>query len=305
MTTQQTIVPCLWFDDQAEAAAEFYTSLFPDAAIEETTRYNRAVAEVAGRPEGAVMTVGFRLAGRAFTGLTGGPLFRFTPAISLFVSCADVEQARTLFDRLAEGGEVLMPFQAYPFSEGYGWVADRFGLTWQVNGTPGEQMIAPSLMFTGAQCGRAEAAMNHYTTLFPNSGVGPVWRYEDGEGPDEAGTLKQAVFTLAGQEFRAMDSALDHAFTFTEALSLQVLCDSQSEVDHYWERLGEGGDPEAQRCGWLKDRFGVSWQVVPRILPRLLREGNADRVERLSSAMLQMKKLDIHGLEQAHAGVQR
>ncbi|MFD1378726.1 VOC family protein [Fodinicurvata halophila] len=94
MTTEQTIVPCLWFDDQAEAAATFYTSLFPDSGIAETTRYSRAAAEMSGRPEGAVMTVGFRLAGRSFVGLNGGPLFRFTPAISLFVSCADVEEAR-------------------------------------------------------------------------------------------------------------------------------------------------------------------------------------------------------------------
>ncbi|WP_022726630.1 VOC family protein [Fodinicurvata sediminis] len=302
MTQQQMIVPCLWFDDQAEAAAAFYTSLFPDSAIEETTRYNRTVAEIAGRTEGSVMTVGFRLAGRSFTGLNGGPMFRFTPALSLFVSCEDVEQARALFDRLADGGEVLMPFQAYPFSEGYGWVADRFGLTWQVNGAPREQTIAFSLLFTGVQCGRAEKAMNHYTTLFPNSGIDDIWRYEDGEGPDAAGTLKQAVFTLAGQEFRVMDSALDHAFTFTEALSLQVLCDSQPEVDRYWEQLGAGGDPDAQRCGWLKDRFGVSWQVVPRVLPRLMREGDAEQVEQVSGAMLQMKKLDISGLEQAHTG---
>ena len=144
--------------------------------------------------------------------------------------------------------------------------------------------------------------MRLYTSLFDGSAIGEVWRYAGEEGPDAAGTVKQAVFSLSGCEFRAMDSAYDHSFTFTEAMSFQVHCADQAEIDHYWGPLTEGGDPAAQQCGWLKDRFGVSWQIVPKVLFDMLSDSNAEKAGRVTGAFLKMKKFDIAGLERAFDG---
>ena len=165
MQLSQTITPCLWFDDQAEAAAAFYTATFKNSRIVKVTRYGEAGREIHGRPAGSVMTVAFELAGQAFTALNGGPVFRFN-----------------------------------------------------------------------------------------------------------------------------------------EAISLQVMCDTQEEVDYYWARLSQGGDEKAQQCGWLKDKYGVSWQVVPRVLIEMVGEPDSERSQRAMTAMLQMKKIDIGGLKRAYAG---
>ena len=159
------IVPCLWFDDQAEEAARFYTGIFPRSRIVATTRYGAAGFEIHGRPEGSVMTIELELDGQRFTLLNGGPYFQFT-----------------------------------------------------------------------------------------------------------------------------------------EALSLQVMCETQEEIDRYWEHLGAGGAPEAQQCGWLKDRYGVSWQVVPTGMERMFAEPGSPGAERAMAAMLRMKKLDLATLERAFAG---
>jgi predicted 3-demethylubiquinone-9 3-methyltransferase (glyoxalase superfamily) len=159
------IMPCLWFDDQAEEAAKFYTGIFKNSRIASTSYYGEAGQEIHGKPPGSVLVVAFELDGKPFTALNGGPLF-----------------------------------------------------------------------------------------------------------------------------------------TFNEAISLQVICETQDEVDHYWTQLGAGGDPQAQQCGWLKDRYGVSWQIVPRVLIEMLEGRPTEKSQRAMAAMLQMKKLDIAALERAYAG---
>ena len=159
------ITPCLWFDTQAEEAARFYTSIFKNSKIKQTSRYGEAAAQAAGRPKGSVLTVAFELDGQEFTALNGGPVFKFN-----------------------------------------------------------------------------------------------------------------------------------------EAISFQISCDSQEEIDYYWSRLGEGGDPNAQQCGWLKDRYGVSWQVVPKGIEELYKDETSPAAERTMEAMLKMKKLDIAELKRAHDG---
>ena len=161
----QRIAPCLWFDDQAEEAARFYTGIFPNSRIVAVSRYGEAGREFHGKPPGSVMTVAFELDGQAFTALNGGPIFKFN-----------------------------------------------------------------------------------------------------------------------------------------EAISLQVNCDTQEEVDYYWDKLSEGGDEKAQQCGWLKDKYGVSWQVVPVILPEMLMDPESSKSQRAMQAMLQMKKIDIGELQRAYAG---
>jgi predicted 3-demethylubiquinone-9 3-methyltransferase (glyoxalase superfamily) len=161
----QKITPCLWFDDQAQEAAEFYTAIFPDSKITKVARYGEAGREAHGRPPGSVMTVAFELDGQAFTALNGGPIFRFN-----------------------------------------------------------------------------------------------------------------------------------------EALSLQINCETQEEVDHYWSKLSEGGDDKAQQCGWLKDKYGLSWQVVPRVLVEMISDPDPQKAGRVMEAMIKMKKIDIAQVKRAYAG---
>lgn len=246
------------------------------------------------------MTVEFRIAGQAFVALNGGPQFKPTPAISFFVNCADAAEIDRLFSALSPGGEILMPLQAYPFSERYAWIQDRFGISWQLMLGERAQKIAPCLMFVGEQCGNAEAAIEHYTSLFPRSETEAITGWGADQPPNAEGSVLHAIFSLAGHEFRAMDSALEHAFTFSEAVSLQVLCETQDEIDGYWSGLSAGGDPAAQRCGWLKDAYGVSWQVVPGALAGMLRDPDAGKAERVSRAMLQMTRLDVGALREAY-----
>jgi len=249
--------------------------------------------------------VAFTLAGQNFTAINGGPQFAFTPAVSFFVSCGDVAETERIFGLLAEQGTVLMPLQEYPFSERFGWTQDRYGVSWQINAAPRPQKIAPSLMFVGEQSGRAEDAMKFYTSLFADSRIEQIWRFGPEDKPQIEGTVKQAVFSLAGQDFRAMDGGTNHAFDFTGAISLLVECDTQEEIDGLWNPLTEGGDPAAQQCGWLKDRFGVVWQIVPNVLPKMLGDRDPGKVERVTQAFLKMKKFEIEGLQQAYGGTGR
>ena len=155
----QKIIPFLWFDTQAEEAANFYVSLFKNSKIGNVARYDKESAEASGRPEGSVMTISFELDGYELSALNGGPLFSFTPAVSFFVGCKMREELDTLWSRLAEGGKVLMPLDAYPFSERYGWIEDKFGVSWQLILSDVPQHIRPCLLFVGDRYGKAEEAM--------------------------------------------------------------------------------------------------------------------------------------------------
>jgi len=293
------IVPCLWFDDQAEAAAAFYVSAFPDAHLGAVARYPSG-PNPSRRPPGSVMTVAFTVAGQRFTALDGGPAFTLNPSISFFVYVPSAQEVERLYHALHEGGQALMPLDTYPWSERYGWVMDRFGVSWQLIAAPAVERpsVAPCLMYTGAQHGRAREAIETYRRAFPAASVEHLEPYAAGEGPEE--TLKHASFTLAGQSMVAMDSHLDHGFGFNEGISLQVMCADQDEVDHYWSALSDGG--EEGPCGWLKDRFGVSWQVVPAAMDEWLTHPDAAARERAFAAMLEMRKLDVAALRRALAG---
>jgi predicted 3-demethylubiquinone-9 3-methyltransferase (glyoxalase superfamily) len=304
MTIKQRITPNLWFDRQAAEAASLYASIFPRSRIGSITRASKAGFEVHGLPEGTVLNIEFEIAGQRFIAINGGPVFKFTPAVSFLVACRSKEEVDDLWQRLAEGGTALMDLGEYPFSERYGWTEDRYGLSWQVmymGDRAVKQQITPTLMFTGEQCGKAEAAIHLYTALFHKASAGEIVRYIAGEEPDREGTIKHASFTLENQEFAAMDSARSHDFTFNEAISFMVECRTQKEIDYYWERLVVDGGQESV-CGWLKDRFGVSWQVAPTVLGEMLRDSDAGKVERVTNAFLAMKKFDISALKRAYEG---
>jgi predicted 3-demethylubiquinone-9 3-methyltransferase (glyoxalase superfamily) len=296
------IVPCLWFDDQAEQAAGFYTELFPGGRITAVSHYPESIDSPSGRPRGSVLTVDFEVAGQRFTALNGGPLFTINPSISFFVHAGSADEAERIFAALAENGTALMPMGEYPWSEHYGWVQDRFGVSFQViAGQPQESgaTFAPCLMFAGPQHGKAEQAMQFYTRVFEGGRIAQLERYAAGEGPE--GTVKHGRFALAGQDMVAMDSHVDHGVTFNEAVSLQVMCKDQAEVDRYWEALVADGGSHGP-CGWLTDRFGVSWQVVPSAIAEWLTSADVGARDRAFAAVMEMEKLDIVAIESAFRG---
>ena len=207
-----------------------------------------------------------------------------------------------VWQRLSEGGSVLMPIDKYPFSERYGWIQDKYGLSWQLilTNPEGERRpaIVPSMMFTGANAGRAQEAINFYLSVFRNSRPGSAWHYAAGQEPDKEGTITHADLMIENCWLAVMDSAREHSFTFNEAFSLIVNCEDQKEIDHYWEKLS--AVPEAEQCGWLKDRFGVSWQVVPVAMGEMMRDGTPEQIARVTQAFLPMKKFDLAALRRAY-----
>ena len=300
----QKITPHLWFDKEAREAAEFYTSLFPDSKVTHITALHDT-------PSGDTDIVSFELAGQSFMAISAGPLFKFNPSVSFFVNFdpSRDKDARNNLDRmwekLSEGGSALMPLDKYPFSEHYGWVQDKYGLTWQLilTNPEGEErpLIIPSLLFVGDVAGRAEEAINHYLSIFKNSKMGALARYGTGQEPDKEGTVMFADFMLEGQWFAAMDSAQEHNFAFNEAISLLVECETQEEIDYFWERLS--AVPEAEQCGWLKDKFGLSWQISPAALDEMMTNGTREQIDRVTQAFLPMKKFNIAELQKAYEGI--
>lgn len=291
------IIPNLWFNNQAKEAAEFYVSLFKNSKMGNITWYNEDSSKVSGMPEGSIMTVEFELAGKRFVGLNGGPVFSFTPAISFFVQCETTAEVNHLFESLAEGGEVLMPLDRYSFSQRYAWINDCYGVSWQLSFGGQKQTINPSLLFVQNQYGKAEEAVRFYTSVFENSKIENMIHYQKGEGDKET-AIKYASFTINGEQFIAMDSGLEHKFNFTPAISFMVECKDQNEIDHFWNNLS--AVPEAEQCGWIQDKYGVSWQIVPSILDKLITDADQKKARRVTKAMLQMKKLDIKALVQAY-----
>ncbi len=275
------IHPCLWFDGNAKEAAVFYCSLFNKASITVDTP----------------MVVNFELNGKKFMGLNGGPMFKINPSISVFVHCTSIAETNELWNKLIEGGKTLMPIDKYPWSERYGWVQDRYGLTWQVSITTGENTllrITPSLLFTSNQFGRAEEAINLYSSLFDNSATAMLAHYPAGDA--NAGKVMYSEFNLNQNDFIAMDGPGTHEYTFNEGVSLVVECETQEEIDFYWNKLTEDGGQES-RCGWLKDKFGVSWQIIPATIGKLM--SDPEKGQRVMQAVMQMKKLDIAAMMNA------
>lgn len=296
---QQKITPNLWFEGNAKEAADFYIAAFPDSKIISVVNYpnstEEGLADFQLDMAGKVLTVDFELGGLRFTGINAGPEFKFNPSISFMVNFdpSRDEQAREyldeLWEKLIDGGEALMPLDKYPYSERYGWVKDRYGLTWQLiltnpEGEP-RPFIIPSLMFAGESTNRAEEAIKYYVSLFDDSKQGTLAPYTEDTGPAKAGSLMFADFMLANQWFGTMDSGVEQGFTFNEAISLSIACKDQAEIDYFWEKLS--AVPESEQCGWCKDKFGVSWQVVPENTAELMQKPNA------FAHLMQMKKIVI------------
>jgi predicted 3-demethylubiquinone-9 3-methyltransferase (glyoxalase superfamily) len=283
----ELITPCLWFDNQAREAANLYCKVFPGAKI------------VAQTP----IVTEIEVAGQHFTLLDGGPMYRPNPSISFFYICETEEELNNIWEAFSKDGFILMPLDKYDWSEKYGWVSDRFGISWQLalgkltweNMEAVDQKITPFLMFVGDQYGRVEEAILNYTSIFNNSGTTGMLRYSKNEQPDIEGKVKHARITLNGQSFMLMESAHAHKFAFNEGVSLTIHCNTQEEIDYYWTKLTQQG--EESMCGWLKDKFGVSWQVIPSILGKLMTDPN--KAGKAAKAFMQMRKFDIEKIVQA------
>ncbi len=297
----QKITPHLWFDTQAKEAAEFYTSVFPDSKI--TT-----VNTIHDTPSGDCDIVSFELWGHSFMAISAGPFFKINPSISFMVNFDPSKDADAkahldaAWAKLSEGGTALMPLDSYPFSKHYGWIQDKYGVSWQLilTNPEGEERptIIPSLMFVQNVCGKAEEASDFYMSIFKNSKRGALARYPAGMEPEVEGSLMFTDFKLEDQWFVAMDSAQKHEFNFSEAISFVVHCENQEEIDHYWNALS--AVPQAEQCGWLKDKYGVSWQITPKEMNEMMSQGTPEQVNRVTQAFLGMKKFDIATLKKAY-----
>ncbi len=287
----------LWFDKEAVEAANFYTSIFPNSKI---TNINK----ITGTPSGDCDIVSFKIFNDPFQAISAGPYFKFNSSISFMINfdpSQDNDAKKNLdkiWEKLIDGGKALMEIGEYPWSKRYGWVEDKFGVSWQLilTNPDGEKrpQIIPSLLFVGDIYGRAEEASNFYLSIFKNSERGILLHYGPNQIPNKEGTVMFTDFKLENKWFTAMDGGGEHHFKFNEAISFIIDCKDQEETDYFWEKLSEGG--EQGQCGWLKDKFGVSWQVTPRALNELM---SKDKTGKVTQAMLKMNKIIIADLEKA------
>ncbi|UOE46505.1 VOC family protein [Mucilaginibacter sp. SMC90] len=295
--------PHIWFDQyKAREAAEFYTSLLPDSSISYDNHFPMSGGEC--------KVVEFTLAGQPFFGISAGHSMKISPSISFMINfdpsrnpdaAARIDE---VWSKLSENGEVMMPLDRYPFSERYGWVSDKYGVSWQLilTNPAGEErpVIVPSLLYTGQVAGKANEAIDFYCSAFKDSKRGTTAPRPEDMGPDKAGTLMFADFYIDQTWLAAMDSAHAHNFGFNEAVSLLIPCETQEEIDHYWSALSADGEPG--QCGWLKDKYGVSWQVASTVMFDALKNGSPEQIARITEAFMTMTKVDVATLQRAYDG---
>lgn len=296
------IKPHLWFDQEAKQAAEFYATLMPGSAVNYVNHFPM--------PGGECEIVEFTVAGQPFLGISAGHKLGINPSISFMINfdpSRDPDAAKRIdevWSKLIENGKVLMPLDRYPFSERYGWVADKYGVSWQLilTNPSGEErpVIVPSLLFTQPMAGKADEAISFYCSVFKDSKRGNKAPRPEDMGPDKAGTLMFADFYIDKTWLAAMDSAHPHGFGFNDAVSLLIPCETQEEIDYLWPALSADG--QAGQCGWLKDKYGVSWQVASTFMLNALKNGSSEQIVRVTQVFMTMKKVDIETLKRAYNG---
>lgn len=290
----QKIQSSLCFTNQAEEAVKFYVSTFKNARITHTAYYGEEIARTLNIKPSSVLSIDFEIAGQEFVAING-PDFEYTPGISFSIYPQSEGEFDNLWEKLSKDGSILMAPDKYPWSEKYGWCADRFGISWQLMLEKERTLeITPSFLFVKKLFGRAQEAINFYTSIFPNSNIGMIHK------DPEKDTVMYSDFTLEGKRFVLMEEgSQEHNFTITPAISFAVICKNQAEVDFYWEKLLADGGKEVQ-CGWLQDKFGVSWQIVPEILGRMRNDPDQKKADKAMKEMMTMIKLDIAKLKAAY-----
>jgi len=290
---KQKIIPHLWFEKEAIEAAEFYVKVFKKSKIN-----HKSV--IKNTPSGDVDLVEFQILGYEFMAVSAGPYITPNPSISFMVNFdpAQDKDAKNNLNRawkkLLKGGNVLMQLDKYPFSTLYGWIQDKYGFSWQLIYTDpeGEErpLIIPSFSFAGDMYGKTKEATDFYLSIFKNTKRDSLVNYPPGSEPNKEEAVMFTDFKLEDQWFAAMDTILADEFHFNEAISLLVNCKSQAEIDYYWEKLSAVS--ESEQCGWLKDKFGVSWQIVPENLNELMEKNP----ENFNEKLFKMRKIIISEL---------
>ncbi len=293
---KQKIVPHLWFDKEAVEAAEFYTKIFPGSKVT-----HKSV--IKDTPSGDCDIVSFQIMSFDFMAISAGPYFKINPSISFFVNFdpsynkdarRDIE---SIWEKLSKDGKILMPIGEYSWSKRYGWVQDKYGGSWQLILTDPEgedrPKIVPSLLFVGDMYCKAEEAVKFYVATFKNAKIGNIMHYGPGQEPNKEGTVMFSDFKLDDSWIAAMDGGGDHKFKFNEAISFIINCKDQEEIDYYWKKLS--AVPESEQCGWVKDKFGISWQIIPKNMGELI----SKNPEKITPVMLKMKKIIIKDLKKA------
>ncbi|AQX07557.1 VOC family protein [Elizabethkingia ursingii] len=278
------IFPCLWCNGDAKEAAEFYCQVFGGKIAVDTP-----------------VVINIELFGQKLMLLNAGPQFEKNPSISFLINCASEEDVQHYWDMLSKDGMALMELDSYPWSKKYGWIKDKYGATWQLYfGEMQDQKMVPTLMFMHKNNGKAMEAMEFYTSTFPESKIGGVLKYKDGgENGENPENVQHAQFVINNYMLSCMDSSFDHKFDFNEGISLVTMTNDQKETDHLWNTLISGGGRESM-CGWLKDQYGVSWQIVPKRLIELMNDSNPEKSQKVVQAMLKMQKIVIADLEAAY-----
>ncbi|MCX7880273.1 MAG: VOC family protein [Ignavibacteria bacterium] len=296
----QKIIPSLWFEKEAKEASEFLVSIFGENSRVINTQLLR------NTPSGDADLVTFELRGYRFMAISGGPYFKINPSIS-FILTFNLAKDRNSYDnlnyfweKLTQDGKILMPLDKYFFSERFGWVEDKFGISWQLTLIDDEKnerdFITPALMFANERFGFALEATDYYISLFNNSRRVSISRYPMEMGPNNEATMIYSEFILHNQWFAVLDNPYPQNFGFNEAIAFVVACDSQEEVDYFWSKLTFY--PEAEQCGWLKDKYGISWQIIPKEYLLMMQTASQQQIDRVLQAVLNMKKLDLTKLKE-------
>ena len=275
-----SIYPCLTLKGKIAEASDFYIKTFGAGRIAQTSPF----------------VVQIELSGQKFMLLNDGPSSLPNPSVSFMVMCSTAEETEQYWNKLIEGGNALMDIDNYAWSPKYGWLVDKYGISWQLYTSSKEdsfQKFCPTLMFTGKGAGKAAEAVHFYTSLFPKSHIEGIMKYDEKDG-ERTDFVKHAQFKINNFTAMAMDSSEDHGFGFNDAISMVVECDTQEEIDKYWEQLTANGGHEVA-CGWLTDKYGLSWQIIPKVLGKLMTD--PERGQRAMGALMKMKKLIIADLE--------
>lgn len=278
------IFPCFLYEKDAKKAADFYCKVF-DAKIVVETEF----------------VVDLDIFGQKLM-LLNGPKVEKNASVSFLVNCESEDEVQRYWDQLLNGGTVLMALNPYPWSEKYGWISDQYGVSWQImlREKTVEQKIIPTLMFVNKNNGKAMEAMEFYTKIFPNSKIEDVLKYKDGGSANEnPENVQHAHFVINDYTLACMDSSYEHKFDFNEGYSLVVMTDDQEETDCFWNHLTADGGEESV-CGWLKDKYGFSWQITPKRLIQLINDPDKEKAEKVMQAMMKMKKIILKDIEEAY-----
>lgn len=282
----QTIIPHLWFDREALEAAQIYTSLFPDSHMDWTH-------DLTDTPSGDAVLVQFQLANLTLAAISAGPYFKLNESTSLMVHFQNKDELDRIFETLSEAGRVLMPLGEYPFNSYYVWFEDQFGLSWQFFYSPENSravQLEICLLFSQEQVGQARSFLEKAQAVFPNSQIGTVNHYQENEKQEAKALINYGELLLNQQRLVVMDHGFGGENSFNEAFSLMVYTDSQEETQRLYQQLSHV--PESEQCGWVKDEFGISWQIVPRPLMDAYQILSKEEMKAVHDPILTMKRLN-------------